>query len=183
MATFHGATMSEAAPPSLYRASIDGHRLFNTPLECGFRLLFALDACRPRVADLQRLVSYDYLLVHSGDIPGGPPSLHPPVPFRGSEWVVKRDLVRAGLGLIFARDLISKELTPRGIVFSGSELTTAFARLLKSPYAAALRDRAEWLSGEFGAATDEELQEFMTSKVGQWGAEFDRISALQDLEL
>lgn len=180
---FHGATMSEVAPTPPHHAPIDGHRLFNTPLECGFRLLFALNACRPRIADLQRLVSYDYLLVHSGDIAGGPPSLHPPVPFRGSEWVVKRDLVRAGLGLVFARDLISKELTPKGIVFSGSELTTAFVGLLQTSYAAELRDRAEWLSDEFGATTDEELQEFMTSNVGQWGAEFDRISALQVLEL
>jgi len=183
MAKFRGAMMSKIAPMPPHHAAIDGHRLFNTPLECGFRLLFALDACRPRVADLQRLVSYDYLLVHSGDISGGPPSLHPPVPFRGSEWIVKRDLVRAGLGLVFARDLVSKELTPKGIAFSGSGLTAAFVALLKSSYAAALRDRAEWLSEEFGVATDEELQEFMTTNVGKWGAEFDRISALRDLEL
>lgn len=175
--------MSEVASTPPHPAALDGHRLFNTPLECGFRLLFALNACQPRTADLQRLVSYDYLLVHSGDIAGGPPSLHPPVPFRGSEWVVKRDLVRAGLGLVFARDLISKELTPRGIVYSGSELTTAFVALLKSTYASALRSRAEWLSEEFGATTDEELQEFMAANVGKWGAEFDRISALKDLEL
>ncbi|WP_029061421.1 ABC-three component system middle component 2 [Labrenzia sp. DG1229] len=164
-------------------APLDGHRLFNTPLECGFRLLFALDACRPSSADLQRLISYDYLLVHSGDIAGGPPSLHPPVPFRGSEWVVKRDLVRAGLGLVFARDLVAKVLTPKGIIFAGSELTSAFVELLQTNYAASLRARAEWLAGEFGGASDQELQDFMTEKVGQWGAEFDRISALQELEL
>lgn len=165
------------------RLPVEGQRLFNTPHECGFRLLFALDACRPRAADLQRLVSYDYLLVHSGDITGGPPSLHPSVPFRGSEWVIKRDLVRAGLTLVFSRDLILKQLTTNGIVYSGSELTTAFIRLLKSSYAVALRERAEWMSTEFGAATDEELQNFMASNVGRWGAEFDRISALQGLEL
>lgn len=162
---------------------IDGHRLFNTPLECGFRLLFALDACRPNSADLQRLISYDYLLVHSGDVAGGPPSLHPPVPFRGSEWIVKRDLVRAGLGLVFARDLVKKILTPGGIMFAGSELTTAFVALLNSHYAASLRERAHWLAEEFGAASDQDLQAFMTEKVGRWGAEFDRISALRDLEL
>lgn len=176
-----GVMMSDVSvtPP----AALDGHRLFNTPLECGFRLLFALDACRPHSADLQRLISYDYLLVHSGDIAGGPPSLHPPVPFRGSEWVVKRDLVRAGLGLVFARDLIAKVLTPNGILFSGSDLTSAFVDLLKSSYASSLRDRAQWLAEEFGSATDQELQNFMTGKVGQWGAEFDRISAMRELEL
>lgn len=178
-----GVTMTESSATHPHPDALDGHRLFNTPLECGFRLLFALDACRPRAADLQRLVSYDYLLVHSGDISGGPPSLHPPVPFRGSEWVVKRDLVRSGMSLVFARDLVLKELTPRGIMFSGSELTSAFVGLLKTSYATALRDRAEWLSEEFGAASDEELQDFMSANVGKWGAEFDRISALQDLQL
>ena len=177
----YGATMSDSAERTV--APIDGHRLFNTPLECGFRLLFALDACRPNAADLQRLISYDYLLVHSGDISGGPPSLHPPVPFRGAEWVVKRDLVQAGLGLIFARDLVAKTLTSTGIAFSGSELTSAFVALLKTDYAESLRERAHWMAEEFGAASDVELQAFMTEKVGQWGAEFDRISALQELEL
>lgn len=170
--------MAKGTPPP-----INGHRLFNTPLECGFRLLFALDACRPSTADLQRLISYDYLLVHSGDIAGGPASLHPPVPFRGSEWVVKRDLVRAGLGLVFARDLIAKNLTSKGITFAGSDLTTAFVALLQTEYAASLRVRARWLADEFGAASDQELQTFMTERVGKWGAEFDRISALQELEL
>lgn len=181
MVTSLGATMSDVATAT--STPIDGHRLFNTPLECGFRLLFALDANRPNAADLQRLISYDYLLVHSGDIAGGPPSLHPPVPFRGSEWVVKRDLVRKGLNLLFARELISKNLTTNGISFAGSELTSAFVALLKSDYASSLRSRARWLADEFGAASDQELQSFMAEKVGQWGAEFDRISALQELEL
>jgi len=97
--------------------------------------------------------------------------------------VVKRDLVRAGLSLVFARDLIEKVLTPNGILFVGSDLTSAFVDLLKSNYASSLRDRAQWLAEEFGSAKDQELQDFMTSKVGQWGAEFDRISALRELEL
>jgi hypothetical protein len=30
---------------------------------------------------------------------------------------------------------------------------------------------------------DQELREFMTENVGKWGAEFERITALRDLEL
>lgn len=52
-------------------------RHFNTPIESGLRLLFVLDEAKGEVFDLQRLVSYDYLLVHSGDVEGGPVSLHP----------------------------------------------------------------------------------------------------------
>jgi hypothetical protein len=66
-------------------------RPFNSPLECGLRLLFVLVAANRTRSDLQRLISYDYLLIHSGDIANGPHSLHPPVPFRGTELLVKRD--------------------------------------------------------------------------------------------
>lgn len=42
-------------------------RPFNTPLEYGFRALFILDAADNVAMDLQRIVSYDYLLVHTSD--------------------------------------------------------------------------------------------------------------------
>ena len=90
-------------------------RPFNTPFESGLRLLFVLDQARGRSFDLQRLVSYDYLLVHSGDVEDGPVSLHPAVPFRGSELLVKRDLVRAGLDAMFARELLEKKFESTGI--------------------------------------------------------------------
>jgi ABC-three component (ABC-3C) system Middle Component 2 len=158
-------------------------RLFNSALEYGLRLLFLLDAATPGQADLQRLISYDYLLVHSGDIDGGPPSLHPAVPFRGSELLIKRDLVRAGLDLMFARELVEKRLTGDGIVYRGSELTRAFLNLLKTPYAVNVRARARWVIERFGPLTDEGLNSFMASSVGLWGAEFEHLAALQDLEL
>ncbi len=44
-------------------------RPFNTPLEYGFRALFILDAADNVAMDLQRIVSYDYLLVHTSDVP------------------------------------------------------------------------------------------------------------------
>lgn len=46
-------------------------RPFNTPLEYGFRALFILDAADNVAMDLQRIVSYDYLLVHTSDVPRG----------------------------------------------------------------------------------------------------------------
>jgi hypothetical protein len=158
-------------------------RLFNTPLEAGFRLLFILSECRPNPCDLQRLISYDYLLVHSGDVSSEFDSLHPAVPNRGSEWVVKRDVINMGLGLMFARDLVEKRLTDNGIHFVGSELTAAFVRLLTSPYAEALRTRAGWLARTFGDYTDVALQNYMARRVGAWGAEFDNIAAIRDIDL
>ncbi|TKT73838.1 hypothetical protein YH63_002060 [Afipia massiliensis] len=158
-------------------------RLFNTPLECGLRLLYLLNASKPKKLDLQRLITYDYLLVHSGDVDGSLGSLHPAVPFRGSEWLVKRDIVRDALDLMFARELVDKRLEAKGIFYAASPLTANFIALLKSGYAKSLVSRASWVVERFGEITDAELEDFMTENVGRWGAEFERLTALRDLEL
>ncbi|MBA3038735.1 MULTISPECIES: ABC-three component system middle component 2 [Hyphomicrobiales] len=158
-------------------------RLFNTPVECGFRLLFILSASRPALFDVQRLISYDYLLVHSGDVDTSYPSLHPAVPNRGAEWVIKRQVVDTGLSLMCARELVIRNMTDLGIYYSGSDLTSAFVGLLKTSYAEGLRDRAKWLAERFDSYTDERLQSYMAAQVGEWGAEFDTLSALKDVDL
>jgi hypothetical protein len=142
-----------------------------------------LAATAPRLADLQRLITYDYLLVHSGDVPGGPQSLHPAVPFRGSEWLIRREVVSQGLDLMFSRELVGKQFTGEGIYFAGNDLTRAFVELLKTAYARQLALRAGWIAQRFGPLEDTGLREFMTGNVGRWGAEFDRLTALRDLEL
>ena len=158
-------------------------RPFNTPIESGLRLLFALDQAGGRSFDLQRLVSYDYLLVHSGDVEDGPASLHPAVPFRGSELLVKRELVRAGLDAMFSKELLEKRFEPTGICYRATALTGAFLKLLISSYAAALRTRAEWVVTRFSDYSDAELEGYMTANVGRWGAEFDRLTIIKELEL
>lgn len=158
-------------------------RPFNTPIESGLRLLFALDQAGERSFDLQRLVSYDYLLVHSGDVEDGPASLHPAVPFRGSELLVKRELVRAGLDAMFAKELLEKRFEPTGICYRATALTGAFLKLLISSYASALRTRAEWVVTRFADYSDAELESYMTANVGRWGAEFERLTIIKELEL
>lgn len=44
---------------------------FNSPLEAGMRAVALLGASFPQTYDLQRLVTFDFLLVHTGDV-GGP---------------------------------------------------------------------------------------------------------------
>lgn len=140
-------------------------------------MLFVLDAAAGRTSDLQRLISYDYLLVHSGDAPNGPNSLHPSVPFRGTELLVKRDVLSAGLNQMFSRELIAKIFDTSGILYRATELTTAFIALLKSDYSNALRARSNWLIGHYGAMNDTELSTFMTANIGRWGAEFERLKS------
>ena len=146
-------------------------------------MLFVLHATSPAASDLQRLISYDYLLVHSGDVDKETRSLHPAVPFRGAELLIKRDLLRHALDLMFARELVDKRLSRVGVTYAASPLTAAFIGLLKSDYSTGLRLRAAWLAGRFGAMADPELRAFMADSIGKWGAEFERITALRNLDL
>ena len=159
-----------------------GARIFNSPLEYGLRMLFILHAYKGRRADLQRLVSFDYLMVHSGDA-NGPVSLHPAVPFRGGELLVKRDVLHSGLNRMFSRELIEKRFDNSGITYGSTDLTAPFLGLLKSSYADQLRERAQWLIAAFGSLDDRELNAFMSERVGRWGAEFNRMGALESLVL
>jgi hypothetical protein len=128
-------------------------------------------------------VSYDYLLVHSGDVENGPASLHPAVPFRGTELLVKCELVRAGLDAMFAKELLEKRFEPTGICYRATALTGAFLKLLISSYASALRIRAEWVVTRFADYSDAELESYMTENVGRWGAEFERLTIIKELQL
>lgn len=157
-------------------------RPFNSPLECGLRMLFVLDASRDIPCDLQRLIAYDYLMVHSGDVEG-PVSLHPAVPFRGGEMLVKRDVLKAGLDQMFSKELLDKRFDAGGISYCGTELTAAFIELMANSYSQALRWRARWVVERFSPLSDHELTSFMDENLGRWGAEFDRFTALNDLEL
>src|SRR3546814_12270520 len=76
-----------------------GARLFNSALETGVRSALILDAARPRSFDLAHLTWLDHLVVHTADI-GGPPSLHPDIPQRDGELLVRRRHVQAGLVLL-----------------------------------------------------------------------------------
>jgi hypothetical protein len=152
-------------------------------MECGLRMLFVLHAADEKASDLQRLVSYDYLVLHSGDVSEGPSSLHPPVPFRGTELLVKRELLSSGLNQMFARELLEKTFDLSGILYRATSLTGAFTALLKTDYANSLRIRSKWVIERFGTMDNNELSAFMTENIGRWGAEFERLTAINDLEL
>lgn len=166
-------------PPAKHPEAI---RPYNSAIECGLRALYMLDACPDRHHDLQRLITYDYLLVHSGDVEDGPSSLHPATPYRGGELLVKREAVRAGLDLMFSRELLDKVHGDHGIGYRANTLTSAFLALLHSPYGNRLADRAKWLAARFRDESDAELASFMQNSIGRWGAEFEQIGAIEHLE-
>lgn len=147
-------------------------QLFSTPFEVGLRATFLLQAVTPARCDVRRLVIYDYVLVHSGDVEGGPASLHPATPHRSGELLVKRDLMRDGLTLFVGRELVRVHLDASGVTYSASELAAPFLDYIELPYAERLRETASWVAAHFGPMRQEALEAYVAERVGRWGGEF-----------
>ncbi len=153
--------------------------VFNTPLECGLRAVALLAAAYPRTCDLHRLVQYDYLIVHSGDVESGPPSIHPATPHRSGELLVRRSLVEQGLDFMVRKRVIDKAFEGGGISFRAGEYASVFLSSLSAPYAQKLIDRAEWVVTRFQDVSEEDLSGFMRTRWSQWGAEFVKESLFE----
>lgn len=147
---------------------------FNGPLEAGIRAVSILGAAYPQSYDLQRLVAFDYLLVHTADV-GGPESLHPPSPMHSAELLVRRRLVESALLLMMTRELIQREITSDGIKYCAGENAATFLNSLSSTYLRALKDRADWLVGALGSHTDREFKGVMRRFFDDWVEEFQHI--------
>lgn len=154
---------------------------FNSALETGLRSLIVLVETYPQVMDLQRLLVFDYLLVHSGDA-GGPNSLHPQSPLRNGELVVRRGLVERGLLLMVSRDLIERDFVKNGILYRASEASASFVNDLRSSYIENLKNRAKWIADEFAGQTEDELKAFLAANFDRWSREFQIVEPPLPLE-
>jgi hypothetical protein len=144
---------------------------FNSDLETGLRVLSVLTATYPVPADIQRLMAYEYLLVHSADA-GSPDSLHPGVPQRIGELLVRHTIVQNGLFLLLSRNLIDRLATENGIEYCAENSARSFLDQLSSPYVQALRERADWIATTFGDMSNDDLRAFVRTRFGEWMTEF-----------
>jgi len=127
---------------------------FNGPVEIGLRALSVLCEAYPDAYSLERLVIFDYFLVHSDDIPGGPTGLHPQTPYRSGELMVRRGVLQDGLLLYQSRGLLERQYTESGVLLAATERTAAFLDILETEYAIGLRERASWLVAAYGAVVE-----------------------------
>jgi len=150
----------------------DSRNPFTSPFEAGMRALIILAAAFPDALDLYRLVTFDYLTVHSSDA-AGPESLHAPVPLRSGELLVRRGLVERGLLLMVSRGLANREFSTAGVLFRASEEAAPFIDLLTAHYTQHLKDRAGWVIGTFGRLSDSDLRARTAGLFRVWAPEFE----------
>jgi hypothetical protein len=152
-----------------------GH-LFNSPLEAGIRAVAVLEELRPNQVDLAEMVLFDHLVVHTADI-DGPPSLHPDLPGRQGELLVRRRLVEASLELMRRCHLVERESTPDGIYYRASQEASAYLDLLESPYSVELKACAHWLANQVKERTKERFKAFARERIGQWNDAFSTLGS------
>jgi hypothetical protein len=152
-------------------ASVPDPPLFNSALETGVRAVVVLDAAYPRAFDLAQLTWLDHLVVHTADI-GGPESLHPDLPQRTGELLVRRRLVEDGLNLMRRLHLINSATTDNGIVYTATDEASALVESMRSSYARELRHRAQWLADYVNKTSADDLAKLVTNRIGRWAVEF-----------
>jgi hypothetical protein len=147
-------------------------QLFNSPLETGVRSVVLLHAAAPQAYDLTHLTWLDHLVVHTGDLAAGPPSLHPDIPQRAGELVVRRQIVEEGLRLMSRLHMVEFRYTEQGILYAAHEDAALFLQLVRSHYGRSLKDRAAWLVDYITNSDEEFLANLIKEKVGRWTIEF-----------
>lgn len=158
---------------SLERAASGAHP-FNSTLETGIRALVVLDAFYPRRCDLMEMTWLDHLVVHTGDLDGEdvPESLHPDLPNRAGELLVRRQLLERSVRMMQQLHLIEVFETELGIEFCASEAAPSYLDLLQAPYSRLLKDRAKWMAERFAGMDSAEIRKLIESRIGRWTAEF-----------
>lgn len=148
-------------------------RLFNTPVEVGLRALILLNASAQNdiMLDAEKIMYLDYLCLNTSDL-GGPESINAPIPNRGIQVYSKKDLIQKGLLVLISKELISLRSTSQGFMYVINEAGKTFLSLFTTKYYADLVARAEWVWGNWGQMTNQEIGNYIDRNIQKWGGEF-----------
>lgn len=146
--------------------------LYNSLLETGIRAVIVLEHLRPVGVDLQEMVLFDHVVVHTGDH-GGPPSLHAAVPERKGELLVRRRLVEQSLRLMRQCHLVAEAHDANGISYRASDEAAAYVELLETPYSERLKRCSAWIREEVELHTKDGFRERLRARIGDWAEAFN----------
>lgn len=146
---------------------------FNNNIDTGLRMLCLLNESHPISFDLQKLIYLDYITVHSGDIDRSVKSIHPPVPYRSGELLIKRSIIQSSLELFISRNLIEKKYTKEGIEYKASEDSSTFLETLEEEYFIELKERANWTIKHYSHLRNKELKIFLDRNLDTIQGEFN----------
>jgi len=155
---------------------------FNSALEIGSRVVALLCSSYPEPLDIQQIIRLDYLVIHSGDV-GGPESLHPPIPHRSGELLVKHELVKRGLYLMMSRGLVKQLAEPDGFKYLAEDEAGTFVSSFKSAYYKEMQNRTEWVISTYSKYSVSMLDSLTQKFFGMFNYQFQAVEKSQGGQL
>lgn len=147
-------------------------KLFNSPMEIGLRTLFVLNQFGEIALSIDKLIFFDYFLIHAGDISKKQKSIHPKYPFRSSEIIIKRELLNSAIMQLVRKELIEIHYQHDGIFYTISNIGRSLINYFESEYAELLNESSQWIYKNYKDKTEEELQASFKRNMKKWGGEF-----------
>jgi hypothetical protein len=152
--------------------ALKSEHIFNSAIETGIRSLCILAEDTDMQYDLQQLLAFDHLVVHTGDVENAPPSLHPNILQRNGELLVRRPLIERGLLLMESKGLLKRSISSDGFYYSATDLATAFIDSLTNEYIIELRERARWAVEKYKDYGNRFFAEVFNNAFDRWSEEF-----------
>ena len=121
-------------------------------------------------------------MVRPGARPATAASLHPTLPQRSGEMLVRRRLIEDGIKLMRRFEMIEQHSANDGIVYQATDNAFAFTELLVSEYAAKLKLSANWLALKVSELGNDGLVALVNQKLGRWSLEFQDIDVNNDTQ-
>lgn len=148
-------------------------KIFNSPEEVGVRILFILALCGKKMSS-QRIMYYDYFILHLNDIDNTYVSLHPDNPNHSSEIAVRRDLIYHGLKLTISKGLLEVKYTKTGIYYQKNNITEPFLQLFSNGYVEQLKKNIAFVNEKFSNCSDAQIYKYINKNIGSWTGEFEK---------
>lgn len=151
-------------------------KLFNSPIEIGLRTLFILFQFKPEALSIDKLICFDYFLIHAGDVSKEQVSIHPKYPFRSTEIIVKREILMMAVKLLVSKELVTVKFSNQGILYEITSIGCRSLDYFESSYADELRKVSEWLYDRYSNFSEEQLFDVIHANIQKWGNEFSNES-------
>lgn len=111
------------------------NEILNSVTEVSLRIAILLESLGEKCLDINQITVLDYYILHINDFNISMNSLHPPIPHRENQLLIKREITQEAVFLLRSRGLIKKNYTKMGIKYSSNELTRAFVGYFETNYA------------------------------------------------
>ncbi len=133
--------------------------IYNSTIEIGLRILILLVCKEVNSYNLDKLVYFDYLLTHSGDIDNTQDSILPNSPYRFFEFQVNKEKIVKAIDMLWKKGLIDVEYKSNGIFYKANRLTKVLTDNLKSKMANSLKEKAVWVINSFYSISEKQLND------------------------